>query len=163
MKKSIDGAGDVWTWTAIDADSKLIVAHFCWDRDAYCANEFINDLPKRLVTGIQLTSGGLKVYLEAVEGALGADVDYAQLVKQLVKMYSTPQGANNEKRYSPAECNGIKKKVVEGEPDESYISTSYVECSNLTMRMHDRRFTQLTNAFSKKFENHAHMVAIYAM
>jgi len=107
MKKPIDGAGDVWTWTAIDADSKLIVAHFCGGRDAYCANEFINDLANRLATRVQLTSDGLKAYLEAVEGAFGADVDYAQLVK----MYGTPQGASNEKRYSPAECNGILNQL----------------------------------------------------
>lgn len=158
MKALVDGAGDTWTWTAIDADSKLIVAHFVGGRDAHCANAFINDLASRLATRVQLTSDGHAPYLRAVEGAFGADVDYAQLVK----IYgASPESAKG--RYSPAECTGIKKTRIEGNPDEKHISTSYVERSNLTMRMHNRRFTRLTNAFSKKFENHAHMVAIYAV
>ena len=158
MKKQVDGAGDTWTWTAIDADSKLIVSHFVGARDAYCANAFINDLADRLATRVQLTSDGLKAYLEAIEGAFGADVDYAQLVK----LYgSAPESAKG--RYSPAECTGCRKTKIEGKPDEKHISTSYIERANLTMRMHNRRFTRLTNAFSKKFENHAHMVAIYAV
>ena len=158
MKSPIDGAGDTWTWTAIDADSKLIVAHLVGGRDAQYANAFINDLASRLANSVQLTSDGHAPYLQAVEGAFGADVDFAQLVK----IYgSSPEGAKG--RYSPAECTGIKKKRIEGEPDAKHISTSYIERSNLTMRMHNRRFTRLTNAFSKKFENHAHMVAIYAV
>lgn len=158
MKAPVDGAGDTWTWTAIDADSKLIVSHFVGGRDAFYAHAFINDLAGRLATRVQLTSDGHAPYLQAVEGAFGADVDYAQLVK----IYgSSPESMKG--RYSPAECTGIKKTRIEGDPDEKHISTSYVERSNLTMRMHNRRFTRLTNAFSKKFENHAHMVAIYAV
>lgn len=158
MKSPIDGAGDTWTWTAIDADSKLIVAHLVGGRDAHYANAFINDLASRLANRVQLTSDGHAPYLQAVEGAFGADVDFAQLVK----IYGcSPEGGKG--RYSPAECTGIKKTRIEGEPDEKHISTSYIERSNLTMRMHNRRFTRLTNAFSKKFENHAHMVAIYAV
>lgn len=158
MKKPVDGAGDTWTWTALDADSKLIVAHFVGGRDAFCAKLFINDLASRLATRVQLTSDGHRPYLEAVEGAFGADIDYAMLVK----LYgAAPESAKG--RYSPAECTGIRKTRIEGEPDEKHVSTSYVERSNLTMRMHNRRFTRLTNAFSKKFENHAHMVAIYSV
>ncbi len=158
MKAPVEGAGDTWTWTAIDADSKLIIAHFVGGRDAQCANAFINDLAGRLATRVQLTSDGHAPYLQAVEGAFGADGDYAQLVE----IYgASPESAKG--RYSPAECTGIKKTRIEGDPDEKHISTSYVERSNLTMRMPNRRFTRLTNAFSKKFENHAHMVAIYAV
>lgn len=151
-------AGDTWTWTAIDADSKLIAAWFVGGRDAECANAFINDLASRLANRVQLTSDGHAPYLQAVEGAFGADVDYAQLVK----MYGvSPESAKG--RYSPADCTGIKKTRIEGEPDEKHISTSYVERSNLTMRTHNRRFTRLTNAFSKKFESHVHMVALYTV
>ena len=158
MKKPVNGAGDTWTWTAIDADTKLIAAWFVGGRDAECANAFINDLASRLANRVQLTSDGHAPYLQAVEGAFGADVDYAQLVK----IYgSSPESAKG--RYSPAECTGIKKTRVEGEPDEKHISTSYIERSNLTMRMHNRRFTRLTNAFSKKFESHVHMVALYTV
>ena len=158
MKKPVDGAGDTWTWTAINADTKLIAAWFVGGRDADCANAFINDLASRLANRVQLTSDGHAPYLQAVEGAFGADVDYAQLVK----IYgSSPESAKG--RYSPAECTGMKKTRIEGEPDEKHISTSYIERSNLTMRMHNRRFTRLTNAFSKKFESHVHMVALYTV
>ena len=158
MKKPVDGAGDTWTWTAIDADTKLIAAWFVGGRDAECANAFIGDLASRLANRVQLTSDGHAPYLQAVEGAFGADVDYAQLVK----IYgSSPESAKG--RYSPAECTGIRKTRVEGEPDEKHISTSYIERSNLTMRMHNRRFTRLTNAFSKKFESHVNMVALYTV
>lgn len=157
-KSAPDGAGDTWTWTGIDADSKLIVSHFVGGRDAYCAKLFVDDLAARLANRVQLTSDGHKPYLEAVEGAFGADVDYAMLQK----IYGTsPESAKG--RYSPAECIGCKAEVIEGKPDPKHISTSYAERQNLTMRMHMRRFTRLTNAFSKKFENHAHMVAIYAV
>jgi IS1 family transposase len=157
-KAAPDGAGDVWTWTAIEADTKLLISHFCGGRDGECAKWFMDDVASRVITRIQLTSDGHKSYLEAVEGAFGADVDYAMLVK----LYgNTPESFKG--RYSPAECTGIKKTKIEGKPDEKHISTSYVERSNLTMRMANRRFTRLTNAFSKKFENHAHMVAIYAV
>jgi len=158
MKAPVDGAGDTWTWTAIEADTKLLISHFVGGRDGECAKWFIEDMASRITNRIQLTSDGHKAYLEAVEGAFGADIDYAMLVK----LYgATPESAKG--RYSPADCTGIKKTKIEGKPDMAHVSTSYVERANLTMRMHNRRFTRLTNAFSKKFENHAHMVAIYAV
>jgi IS1 family transposase len=158
MKAPVDGAGDTWTWTAIEAETKLIVSHFVGGRDGECAAWFMNDVADRLASRVQLTSDGHKAYLEAVEGAFGADVDYAMLVKLFG---SAPESAKG--RYSPAECTGIIKKPIEGRPDPKHISTSYAERQNLTMRMHMRRFTRLTNGFSKKFENHAHMVAIYTV
>ncbi|MDE2579651.1 MAG: DDE-type integrase/transposase/recombinase [Hyphomicrobiales bacterium] len=158
MKAPVEGAGDTWTWTAIDADSKLIVSHFVGGRDGECAQWFMNDVADRLANRVQLTSDGHRAYLEAVEGAFGADVDYAMLVK----LYgASPESAKG--RYSPAECTGIRKTRIEGKPDMAHVSTSYAERQNLTMRMSMRRFTRLTNGFSKKFENHAHMVAIYAV
>jgi IS1 family transposase len=157
-KAAPDGAGDTWTWTAIEAQTKLIISHFVGGRDGECAAWFMNDVAERVSTRIQLTSDGHKAYLDAVEGAFGADVDYAQLIK----IYgNSPESAKG--RYSPAECTGAKKERVTGKPDMAHVSTSYSERSNLTMRMHNRRFTRLTNAFSKKFENHAHMVAIWAI
>jgi IS1 family transposase len=157
-KAAPDDAGDTWTWTAIEADTKLIVAWLVGGRDSEYALAFVDDLRSRLADRVQLTSDGLKLYLEAVEGAFGADVDHAQLVK----LYgAAPESAKG--RYSPAECIGARKTRVEGDPDPAHISTSYAERQNLTMRMHMRRFTRLTNGFSKKFENHAHMVALYAV
>jgi IS1 family transposase len=157
-KAAPDGAGDTWTWTAIEADTKLIISHFVSGRDGECAAWFMNDVAERVANRIQLTSDGHKAYLEAVEGAFGADVDYAMLVKIYGATSDSAKG-----RYSPADCTGIKKERIEGSPDMAHVSTSYVERSNLTMRMHNRRFTRLTNAFSKKFESHAHMVAIWAI
>lgn len=152
-------AGDTWTWTALDADSKLIVSYLVGGRDAGYANAFMDDLAGRLANRVQLTTDGHKAYLQAVEGAFGADVDYAMLVK----LYGEAKGAKQERRYSPGECCGIRKDVIQGEPDKAKISTSYVERQNLSMRMHMRRFTRLTNAFSKKFENHLHMVSLYTV
>jgi IS1 family transposase len=151
-------AGDVWTWTAIDADTKLIPSWFVGGRDSDAAIIFMDDLRSRLAHRVQLTSDGHKAYLEAVEGAFGADVDYAQLVKLYGATSESAKG-----RYSPAECIGAHKQPIEGNPDPKYISTSYAERSNLSVRMHTRRFTRLTNAFSKKVENHAHSVALFAM
>lgn len=157
-KAAPEGAGDTWTWTALDADSKLIVGWFVGGRDGECAREFMNDVAGRLANRVQLTSDGHRAYLEAVEGAFGADVDYAQLVKIYGASPDSTKG-----RYSPADCTGIVKTPVEGDPDPKHISTSFVERQNLTMRMHMRRFTRLTNAFSKKFESHVHMVALYTV
>ena len=155
-KAAPDGAGDTWTWTAIEADTKVVISYFVGGRDGECAKWFMDDVASRLANRVQLTSDGLKSYLEAVEGAFGADIDYAQLVK----MYgASPDGGKG--RYSPAECTGIKKIPVEGKPDPKHISTSYVERSNLSMRMGMRRFTRLTNGFSKKVENHVHALSLY--
>ena len=155
-KSAPDGAGDTWTWTGIEADSKLIVQWYVGPRDGETAKFFVDGLASRLASRVQLTSDGLKAYLEAVDGAFGADVDYAQLVK----LYgAAPESAKG--RYSPAECTGIIKTPIEGKPDEKHISTSYVERQNLTMRMSMRRFTRLTNGFSKKLESHIYAISLY--
>jgi len=157
-KAAPEGAGDVWTWTAIDADSKLVMSWLVGGRDGEYALSFMDDLKSRLANRVQLTSDGHRSYLEAVEEAFGADVDYAQLVKMYGKGPETAKG-----RYSPAECTGIKKIKVEGDPDINKVSTSYVERQNLTMRMHMRRFTRLTNGFSKKVANHEASIALHFM
>lgn len=151
------GYGDVWTWTAIDADTKLIPSWLVGERTGEIAYIFIKDLASRLKHRVQLTIDGLTAYLEAVEGAFGADIDYSMLIK----LYgSDPEG---EKRYSPSKIIGIEEKRIAGNPDPKHISTSYVERQNLTMRMSMRRFTRLTNGFSKKVENLAHAVSIHFM
>lgn len=157
-KAAPDGAGDTWTWTAIDADTKLIVSYFVGGRDSDCAIDFMDDLRSRLANRVQLTSDGHKAYLEAVEGAFGGDIDYAMLIK----MYG-PTSESAKGRYSPAECTGAKKTRVEGSPDMAHVSTSFAERQNKTMRMHMRRFTRLTDGFSKKVENHAYAVALHMM
>lgn len=157
-KAAPEGAGDTWTLTAIDADSKLMVSYFVGGRDGDCAMMFMDDLRSRLANRVQLTPDGHKSYLEAVEGAFGADIDYAMLVKTYG---ATSDGAKG--RYSPAECTGIKKISIEGNPDIEPVSTSCVERSNKTMRMHMQRFTRLTDGFSKKVENHAYAVALHMM
>ena len=157
-KSAPEGAGDTWTWTALDADSKLIVFWLVGPRDAGSAYTFAIDLAERLAGRVQLTSDGLKLYVDAVEDAFGANVDYSQLVK----LYGSP-AENEARRYSPATCLGCVPKPVTGDPDPKHISTSYVERQNLTMRMSMRRFTRLTNAFSKKLANHVHMVALYTV
>ena len=150
-------AGDVWTWMAIDADTKLIPSWIIGPRDAVTARMFVNDLAARLANRIQLTSDGLSVYLQAVERAFRGDVDYAQLVK----IYA--DASEGQKRYSPAVCTGCKPTAIVGDPDPEHVSTSYIERANLTMRMGMRRFTRLTNGFSKKIENHSAAVAIHIM
>ena len=157
-KAAPEGAGDVWTRTAIDRDSKMILAFQVGDRSADTARDFMFDLAERLANRVQLTTDGYGAYLKAVGDAFAADVDYAMLVK----IYGEPTGSKgHERKYSPAECTGARKEPIFGKPDPAMISTSHVERQNLTMRMGMRRFTRLTNGFSKKLENHLHMLSIY--
>lgn len=155
-KKEI-GWGDVWTWVGIDADTKLVISYLVGGRGADWAMDFMQDAASRIKGRVQITTDGHKAYLEAVEGAFGMDCDYAQLHK----IYGA--SLENEARYSPAVCIGCDMKTVSGNPDPKHVSTSYVERQNLTMRMGMRRFTRLTNGFSKKIENHAHAVALHFM
>lgn len=152
------GFGSVWTWTALDADSKLMVSYLVGERSTPYAIKFISDLAARLAHRVQVTTDGHRPYLQAIDGAFGADVDYAMLEK----IYSAPpsQGAT---RYSPAECCGTKTHRISGNPDKDHISTSYVERMNLQIRMNMRRFTRLTNAHSKKVANHVHALSLYFM
>ncbi|MGH6818434.1 MAG: IS1 family transposase [Methylovirgula sp.] len=156
-KAAPEGAGDIWTWVGLDADTKLVASFYIGARDSEAAMIFIDDLAKRLANRVQLTSDAHRPYLEAVEGAFGADIDYAMLVK----VYGA--APESQRRYSPAICTGAKKHRVEGNPDPKHVSTSFVERSNLSIRMGNRRMTRLTNAFSKKAANHAHMMSIYFM
>ncbi|MGA7081259.1 MAG: IS1 family transposase [Terriglobales bacterium] len=155
--KKQEGWGDIWTWIGIDADTKLVVSYLVGGRGAGWAKDFMEDCASRITNRVQITTDGHKGYLEAVENAFGADIDYAMLQK----IYGAP--AENETRYSPATCIGCDMKVVSGDPDPKHVSTSYVERQNLTMRMHMRRFTRLTNGFSKKVDNRRHSVALHYM
>src|ERR1019366_6706996 len=157
-EKKAEGWGDVWTWTAIDADTKLIVSYTLGDRGAETAKAFMEDLASRIINRMQLTTDGHRVYVDAVEHAFGSEIDYAMLVK----IYGASND-NPESPYSPATCIGCRTGVLAGSPDPKHISTSFVERQNLSMRMGMRRFTRLTNGFSKKLENHGHMVALYFM
>ncbi len=152
-------AGDIWTWTALDPDSKLIVSWLVGDRDVRAATKFMNDVAGRLANRVQLTTDGHKGYLNATDSAFNEKIDYAMLVK----LYGKPYGSEQERRYSSGECCGAVKDVVCGNPDPDHISTSMVERQNLTMRMSKRRFTRLTNGFSKKVQNHAHAVSLHFM
>jgi IS1 family transposase len=149
--------GDTWTWTGLDADTKLCVSYLVGGRDAGWAKEFMEDCASRISSRVQITTDGHRAYLEAVEGAFGMDCDYAQLQK----IYGAPTETHT--RYSPATCIGCDMKTVSGNPDPKHVSTSFVERQNLSMRMSIRRFTPLTNAFSKKVENHAAAVALWFM
>lgn len=153
------GKGDVWTWVAIDADTKLVPSWFVGARDAEYAQVFIKDLADRLANRVQLTSDGNKAYLQAVEDSFGSEIDYSMLMK----IYGAAEGNQQERRYSPGQCCGAIKGTVCGDPDPKHISTSFVERQNLSLRMGNRRFTRLTNGFSKKAANHEHALAIYYM
>lgn len=156
-KKGQFGIGSVWTWTAIDADTKLVPCWIVGPRDGGAATEFIQDLAGRLRHRVQLTTDGHKPYLDAVEDSFGSEIDHAMLIK----MYGAD--GTEEKRYSPAQCIGTRTVAIMGDPDPRHISTSYIERANLTMRMSMRRFTRLTNGFSKKIENHMAALAVYFM
>jgi IS1 family transposase len=158
-KAAPEGAGDVWTWTAIDADTKLVCAWMLGGRDGGVAYDFMQDLASRLANRVQLTTDGHNAYLHAVESAFGNDIDYAQLVK----LYGESPNRGPERKYSPSTFAGIRINEISGEPEPDAISTSFVERQNLTMRMSMRRFTRLTNGFSKKLENLAHAVALHFM
>jgi IS1 family transposase len=157
-EKKAEGWGDTWTWTGLDADTKLCLSYLVGGRGADWAKDFMEDCASRIRGRVQVTTDGHKAYLEAVEGAFGMDCDYAMLQK----IYGAPS-QDEARRYSPARCIGCDLKVVSGDPDPKHVSTSYVERHNLSMRMGMRRFTRLTNGFSKKIQNHAAMVAIYAV
>jgi len=156
-EKKLEGWGDIWTWVGIDADTKLVVSYLVGGRDGGWAKEFMQDCANRIRNRVQITTDGHRAYLDAVENAFGADIDYAMLQK----IYGAP--SESDTRYSPATCIGCDMKVVSGDPDPKHVSTSYVERQNLTMRMQMRRFTRLTNGHSKKVDNHRHSVALHYM
>jgi IS1 family transposase len=158
LKHKAKGFGDIWTWTALDSDTKLVPCWFVGPRDATSAYHFIEDLKSRLACRVQLTTDGLRLYLQAVENAFGCEIDYGMLIKTYG---AAPEGP--EVRYSPAVCLASYREIISGRPDRNHISTSHTERQNLTMRMSMRRFTRLTNAFSKKAENHKHAIALYFM
>lgn len=158
--QDVEGAGDAWTFVGIDSDTKLVISWLLGDRDIETAAFFMKDIAERIHGRVQLTTDGLRAYVQAVDAAFPTDdeIDFAQLVK----IYGPESGcSNNERKYSPAECTGSKKTVIYGMPDEKFISTSHIERQNLTMRMHMRRFTRLTNGFSKKIENHGYAIALH--
>lgn len=154
-KRDTFGYGDVWTWVGLDADSKLVVSWTCGRRDADTAYEFMHDLASRLANRVQLTTDGLHAYLVATDSAFGTDIDYARLIK----VYGSDPNA--ERKYAPPVCLKSTTEIVSGDPDVAYISTSYIERQNLTLRMSMRRYTRLTNGHSKKLENHLHALAIH--
>lgn len=157
-KRAPDGAGSVWTWTGFDSESKMILSWMVGDRDAETANFFMDDLASRLANRVQLTTDGHSVYLDAVAGAFGAEIDYGMLIK----LYGGEAAATTpERKYSPAECVGARKVPISGAPIRKHISTSHVERQNLNIRMGLRRFTRLTNAFSKKIDMHIHALSLY--
>jgi IS1 family transposase len=155
-KKAAMEAGDIWVWVATDADTKLVPHWLVGGRDGSFAMLFMDELAYRVTNRFQLTTDGHKAYLDAVEGAFGGDIDYAMLIKLFGAVPESAKG-----RYSPAECIGARKEVIEGRPDMAHVSTSYAERNNLNIRMHSRRMTRLTNAFSKKVANHTHAMALH--
>ncbi len=158
-KKGFFGYGDIWTWTAICADTKIVPCWHVGTRDAEAANVFITNLASRLANRVQLTTDGHKAYLDAVEGAFAWEIDYALLIK----LYGGIEVKHAHKKYSPSKFSGVRKTRINGSPDKKHISTSFVERQNLTMRMSMRRFTRLTNGFSKKIENHVHAISLHFM
>jgi IS1 family transposase len=152
-------AGSVWTWTALDSSSKLVISYLIGSRDAECAHEFMQDVAGRLANRVQLTTDGHKAYLNAVDDAFGLDVDYAMLVK----LYSETPDQGPARKYSPGVCTGARKEKIVGNPAREHVSTSHVEKHNQSMRQHMKRFARLTAAHSKKVENHIHMVALYTV